>query len=329
MNREIRDLLSLQSGVIGRDQALASGLAPHDVRRLLRRREWAHVHPGVYVDHTGPPTWHQRAWAAVRHAWPSALSHDSALRAADGPGRRDRRATDPIHIAVSRTRSFAPPPGVVVHYLADLDAKVYWNGSPPRVRMEHAVVDVAAEASDNFAAVAVIADAVQARRTTAPRIRAALDSRSRIARRAFLEGVVTDVGAGTCSVLEHAYLRQVERRHGLPRAGRQVRDSARGPVFRDVVYDANDLIVELDGRLFHDSAAARDRDLERDLDASIDGRLSVRLGWGQVVSRPCATAAKIGALLAQRGWAGVPLACPSCDSRDLVPARDTARRLSA
>ena len=51
--------------MIVRRQAIAAGLTSDDVARLIRRREWARVHPGVYVDHTGPLPWSQRAWAAV------------------------------------------------------------------------------------------------------------------------------------------------------------------------------------------------------------------------------------------------------------------------
>ena len=59
------EILAAQHGVVSRAQALARGLAPHDLRRLVRRRELAVLHPGVYVDHTGEPTWLQQAWAAV------------------------------------------------------------------------------------------------------------------------------------------------------------------------------------------------------------------------------------------------------------------------
>jgi hypothetical protein len=61
MNSILARHLALQAGVISRRQALSAGLEPHDVRRLLRRREWALLHPGVYVDHTGTPSWLQRA----------------------------------------------------------------------------------------------------------------------------------------------------------------------------------------------------------------------------------------------------------------------------
>jgi very-short-patch-repair endonuclease len=310
---ELAELLERQDGVIARWQAKDLGATESQIRRRLRRREWAVAHPGVYVNHTGPLTWRQRAWAAVLVAWPAALSHQSALRAADGPGRRQQ--DDTIHVSIDRTRSLAARyDGVRVHHAAGLDAKVNWKQSPPRVRIEDAVLDVATGAPSISDAIATIADAVQARRTTAERIRTALDGRARIDRRAFLAGVLDDVAAGTCSVLEHGYLDRVERAHGLPVAARQVRDSARGPLYRDVVYEAQRLVVELDGRLFHDNAESRDADLDRDLDAAVDELFTVRLGWGQVFGRPCRTAERIAVLLQRRGWDGVPLPCPGCAS---------------
>ena len=309
---EVRELLFRQDGVISRRQAMAAGLTANDIRRTVRQRVWASIHPGVYVDHTGPTTWRQRAWAAVLSAWPAALCHESALRAAPGTGRTDRRDDGPLHVAVDRKRSFEPPDGVVPHHLANLHPRVLWTAGSPRLRVEEALLDVAADTRDDFRVVAVLADAVQARLTTAPRIRAALEHRQRIARRQFLDGVLTDIAAGSCSVLEHGYLTRVERPHGLPRPGRQLSESVRGPIFRDVTYKRFGLIVELDGRLFHDNARARDRDLDRDLDAAVQGRDTVRLGWGQVFDRGCETAGKIGRLLQFRGWPGSVARCPRC-----------------
>jgi len=303
-------LLAHQSGVVSRSQLLDHGVTVGEIRRRLRRRELVVVVPGVYVGHTGELTWVQRAWVAVLAVGPAALCHRSALRAEDGPGRREGAGV--IHVAVDRDRSPAAPPGVRLHRMADLDARVAWHLSPPRVRIEHAVLDVAAEAPRELDAIAVLADAVQSRRTTAARLLATLETRPRIARRGFLESVLHDVAAGTCSVLEHAYLTRVERPHGLPRGERQVLDATRHPVYRDVAYRAQRTLVELDGRLFHDSARARDRDLERDLDAATGGEVTVRLGWGQVLGRSCATAYRVGAVLQRGGWDGAPIACPSC-----------------
>lgn len=305
-------LLELQSGVIARRQAFDAGLGDHDIKRMLRRREWATVHPGVYVDHTGPLPWLPRAWAAVLSVAPAALSHASAVRAGDGPGRRDFDDAGPVHVAVDRDRNVCAPDGVVVHRVADLESKVIWNASPPRFRIEHAAIDVAAQARDESATIAVLARAVQARRTTALRLLDALATRSRIARRTFMESVLHDVAEGSCSALEHSYLTRVERAHGLPTADRQVRESARGPLYRDVVYRRYAQIVELDGRLFHDDSLARDADLERDLDAALLHLDTVRLGWGQAHVRACMTAIKIGTLLQQRGWTGHPTACARC-----------------
>jgi len=243
------------------------------------------------------------------------VCHGSALRASDGPGRRDHDDAGMLHVAIDRERTVRPPRGVVVHRLADLDDKALWNTSPPRLRVEESALDVAAEATSDFDAIAVLADAVQSRRTTATRLIEAVGKRSRIRRRRFLVAVLHDVRDGACSALEHAYLNRVERRHGLPAADRQVVLSSRGPLYRDVVYPRQSLVVELDGRLFHSRPTARDRDLERDLDAAIDRLTTVRLGWGQVVGRPCATARKLGHLLERLGWTGDVKSCSDCRQR--------------
>jgi len=310
----LAELLELQDGVIARRQALELECTPNDIRRLLRRREWVRVFPGVYVNHTGPLTWQQRAWAAVQLAWPAALCHSTAIRSADGPGRRNFDEAAPLHVAVDRERAFvADPAQIVAHRLTGLEEKVNWNLRPPRVRIEHAVLDIAAQAEDDFAAIETLSNAVQSRRTTAPRIQAVLDDRPRIARREFLGSVLSDIADGTCSVLEHGYRNRIELPHGLPSSQLQVGASARGPIHRDVTYVAQSFVVELDGRLFHDNATARDKDMDRDLDAAIDGLRTVRVGWGQVYRRPCLTAQRIGRLLQLNGWAGAPSACLNCD----------------
>ncbi len=318
-----------QDGVLSRRQAHADELTDADIRRFLRRREWARVHPGIYVNHTGPLTWQQRAWAAVLVAEPAVLSGQSALRAFDGPGRRGHDDSGPVQVAIDRDRQCRVPHGVVVRQVAQLDRKAQWNLGPPRVRIEEAVLDVAAEATDDLAAIAVISDAVGSRRTTAERIILALDQRSRLRRRAFLRGILADVAEGACSALEHAYLTRIERAHALPGALRQVRGSSRGPIYRDVLYEQLSTIVELDGRLDHTGALDRDQDLERDLDAALEELLTIRLGWGQVVGRPCRTAAKLARVLQRRGWLGGLKPCVDCDGGDSQSPDDWGSPLSA
>lgn len=310
---EVARLLREQAGVISRRQALGLGMSEVQLRRTLRRREWVLVHPGVYVDHTGPLAWLQRAWAAVLFAWPAALYLDSSLRAHEGPGRRVRDEAV-IHVAVDRGRRLIAPPEVRVHHLGGLDPRVLWNLSPPRLRYEDSVLMVAAERSVDLDVIAVLADACGGRRTTAARLLGALDDRLRLPRRAWITAILRDVDDGTCSVLEHGYLTKVERTHGLPRGRRQApAHGAVRPQFRDVLHEEYGLVIELDGRLFHTAVGDRDRDLERDLDAAVDRtEETLRLGYGQVFERACSTAVKIGRVLQRRGWAGAPTRCPSC-----------------
>jgi hypothetical protein len=303
-------LLREQDGVIARRQAISAGLTATDVNRLIRRREWTPVHPGVYVEHTGPVSWLQRAWAAVLLYEPAGLSHRSALDAATKSW-RSQSPLAPVHLAVARVRHLDPPPGVVVHRTALFDRVMEWNRHPPRIAIEHALLDVAGDAPDEMTAIATLADACGARRTTPSRLLAALDERPRVARRGWLRSVLLDLAEGTNSVLEHGYLTLVERAHRLPHGRRQVRA---GGVWRDVDYEELRLVVELDGRQFHSSSQARDRDLDRDLDAAAagGGRETIRLGYGQVFGRGCDTAVKLGFVMRRRGWTGAPEACARC-----------------
>lgn len=338
VERLVGPLLAAQDGVVSRRQLVECGLEPHDIKRMLRRNEWSRVLPGVFVDHTGVPSWVQRAWAGVLHLWPAALAGASAVRAVQGPGwrgfdmsagdllgdaRQSRRTTaarrrgaaaDDIEVVVDADRNPAPIEGYAVIRCRAFQERVQWNASPPRIRFEEAVLDLAAGAPSDLAAVALLGDACQSRRTTADRLLRGLDDRRRMSRRGWLVDVLHDVADGTCSALEHAYLGNVERPHGLPRGERQVRETVGDRVmFRDVLHRRFGLVVELDGRLYHDSARRRDADLERDLDVAVAGRDSIRLGWGQCTDRACATAARLAKLLQLRGWTGQPTPCgPDC-----------------
>ncbi|TNM40497.1 hypothetical protein FHP29_10655 [Nocardioides albidus] len=46
------------------------------------------------------------------------------------------------------------------------------------------------------------------------------------------------------------------------------------------------------------------------------GAGTVRLGYGQVLGRPCSTAAKIGRILQRQGWTGEVTVCPACATGD-------------
>lgn len=300
----LRRLLRAQDGVVARRQLLELEFRSHDVERMLRRRELALVNPGVYVDHTGEPTARQRAWAAVLFAWPAALCRESVLDLDH----------EPVHVAIDSSRRVRAPDGVRVHRVAGLDERVQWNLSPPRIRVEEAVLDLVDGARSELEVVGLLTEAVNDRLTTAARLRAAVKRRTRLRGRRWVLRVLDDVAAGACSVLEHGYLTRVERAHALPRASRQqVRRTEAGVEYRDVEYDAFGLVVELDGRAGHEGWAAGGRDADRDLDDRAEGRETVRLRHRQVFGTPCRTAGRIASVLRRRGWAGSPRACgPEC-----------------
>ncbi|MFZ2510423.1 MAG: hypothetical protein WAW85_04955 [Gordonia sp. (in: high G+C Gram-positive bacteria)] len=301
--RRLGEQLSAQHGVITRSQVLECGFVAQDVRRLLRST-LTKVCPGVYVNHNGPLSWYQRAWTAVLAAYPAALSHRSAVEPGHGGA---------IHIVVARHRSIGRRAGVVVHYGSHLAERVRWAGSPPRVRAEHAALDTARDAATDSDAVAALCGVLNDHRTTADRTLTALQSRPRIRRHGMIEAVLTDFRDGACSLLESRYLHDVERAHGLPVPARQAPTRVGRKGFRDIDYDDWGVVVELDGRYGHEDPVSRARDLERDLDAAVSAhKVTLRLGAVQVFDRPCSTARKVGALLAQRGWPGTPTRCPAC-----------------
>lgn len=248
----------------------------------------------------GTPSWQQRAWGAVLlaqvqasdlHGESAALTGRSALLAAEGgagPG--------PIEVVVADERRITARTGIVVVRSTALLETVRWHVGPPRVPYDRALLEVASRRRRTVDVVGTLAGGIGSRRTTAHRLLACAETVPRLSRRALVTAVLRDLADGTCSALEHGYLTRVERPHALPVARRQVRARTRaGAAFRDADYDG--LVVELDGRAWHDSVDRRDADADRDLVTASAGRLTVRLTWGQVFDRPCWTAGHVARLL--------------------------------
>lgn len=277
---------------------------------MLRRRELTDVHRGVYVNHSGQLTLRQRQWAGVLAYWPATLAHASALP--DPP-------TTVLHVAVGPERNLRPLPRIVLHRTPDFELRADLDRSPPAIRLEHALIDVASGElgdKDVAAAFAVLTRVCATRRTTPQRILQVLAARQRVCSRSTLASMLADLRDGACSVLERGYLHRVERAHGLPKGERQHRSSATGRLtYQDVHYRAQGVVVELDGRAFHDAPRDRDRDALRDLaELSRSDLITTRVTYGLVYSDACRTAVLIGDLLRRRGWPGFLRSCPRCRS---------------
>jgi hypothetical protein len=118
------------------------------------------------------------------------------------------------------------------------------------------------------------------------------------------------VAGGSHFPLEFRYDRDVERAHGLPVSAKQVkyikRDGTRG--FRDRCYEEYGLIVELDGKEFHE-AEQRGRDRARDNEAAATTGATLRYGWADVDAGACDTAGQVYRALRKRGYQGAIRPC--------------------
>lgn len=295
------ELRTEQDGVVTRAQALTSGLTVHAIRAHVRAGRWRRMSPGVYWTHTGPVPRPAQLWAAVLGLGRDAtLSHETA---AELCGLLDR-PSDPIHVSVPADRRVRSRPGTVVHLRRNMPAARPAR-TPARTGVDDTVVDLTQSAAGVDDAIAWIARACAARLTTPDRLRRAFAARPWLRWREALTVAVADVADGCHSILELRYLRDVERGHALPRGSRQVR---RRTGYSDVEYEEFALVVELDGRAWHDGEA-RARDRRRDNRTSAGGRRTLRYGWADVNVRPCDTAAEVSAALRLAGWPGTPQRC--------------------
>jgi Transcriptional regulator, AbiEi antitoxin len=321
----VANIIRRQNGIITRAQALAAGVSRGAIRGRLAGKRWQRVYPGVYAAFSGPVPRLARLWATVLAGGPGAiLSHDSAAeliglldgpatpaRLADRPAPRREQGNGPIHLTVPHGRKVVAMPGVVVHRSRMIEAIRHPIREPPQTRVEETVLDLVESAHGLEEAYALLARAVNARLTTPGHLLAAISRRHRLRDRRLLREGLGDVAAGCRSVLELAYLRGVERVHGLPVGERDVRVTRAGRRrnYLDVLYRAYRVNVELDGEAAH-PYHQRFRDRRRDNAEVVAGNLPLRYGMADVVTRPCEVAAEVAVVLRRGGWAGTPRPCP-------------------
>lgn len=325
---EVREQAALQRGILSRGQLLDAGLSGGLVSSRLRRGSWRRVYPGVYSTTSGELSRTAVLWAAVLYAGRSAaLSHHSAAelwQLTDEPGRA-------VHVTVPADRRVTGQPGIVLHLSARANETVHPSLTPPRTRVEETVIDLWETSRNLDTAVGWVTRAIGRRRTTADKLSAAVAGRSRVRWRPKLTELL-DMD-GVHSVLEYRYVRDVERRHRLPSATRQLRTrSGARTQYRDEVYEDYQTVIELDGRVAH-PGDTRWEDIRRDNAAAAAGLVTLRYGWQQVTTMPCQVAAEIAEVLARRGYnstrpcsAGCPVRYPGSA---VAPAPGPARARAA
>jgi predicted transcriptional regulator of viral defense system len=315
MERELpptlRYLIRRQSGVVSRVQALQAGLSEDMVKFRISSDRWRRIHPGVYATFTGELSRWEHLWAAVLSAGPgAALSHQAAAelyRLLDGQA-------VPIHVTIPHQRRVAAPPGITVHRSRRADQAVQARAYPPRTTIEETVLDLVHAAKTFDDVCGWVTRAIARELTDEAMLQAAMKARQRLRWRDDLQQLIAAAVGGDHSVLEFRYHRDVERAHGLPESARQVPfttpDGRRGR--RDRVYEPYGVVIELDGRLAH-QPEDQWKDKTRDNAAAAAGKQTLRYGWAQVKSDPCAIAAEVARVLRLHGWNGQPRTCsPGC-----------------
>jgi very-short-patch-repair endonuclease len=307
MGYEFDVLLVEQSDVFSVAQARANGVSYDAIRARLDSGRWQRVSAGIVVAHGGPLSDQSMLWAALLSCGPlSLICHDSAAHL------QGVLIVPPavIHICVPWSHRCPDRPGIQLHRsrIARRQAK---GRHPPQVCVEDTVLDRSDDAATADAVVGFVVTAILKGATTPALLRASLARRARARWRDLLNDLLDD-GAGIESTLEWRYRRDVERRHALPEGVRQdVVATAAGRERRDVLYKAQRLVVELDGRLGHDGDN-RFKDMRRDNSAAARGETCLRYGWSDVASRPCQVAAQVAEILQLHGWSGVMRRCSDC-----------------
>jgi len=275
LDRRIVELVRRQEGVVTRAQLLGLGLGAKAVGHRLTTGRLVARHRGVYTLGPGPQTdlarWVAAVWACGEN---SALSHDSAAAHARMKAEEDRSV---VHVSTT-TRARTRPDDevrIVVHRVRHLDrADVGWIGLIRATRIPRIYVDEADRL--DYAGLRRLADAQ--RRIDPAAIRAAQQRSPNRRGAANLTRLLERDEPHTKSVLERLFLalcaaRRLRRPDHLnvPCAGYVV----------DALYDVERLVVELDGRAYHERRAQMASDRRRDAAVQIAGFRVLRLVWDQ------------------------------------------------
>jgi very-short-patch-repair endonuclease len=301
LDHRVAELAVQQHGVVALEQLCALGLGKDAVRKRVAAGRLHRVHRGVYA--VGYPLLSKKGhWmAAVLACGPGAvLSHRSAaaLWGLQGDGRAKVDVTAP-------GRRGRMPVGIAAHRHGSLDAPDRAKVNDiPCTSLARTLLDVAAVSPHlvrgaitqaevlrvfDLAAVQEVLSRSRRRRGVA-RLRQALSTYDARWER-------------TRSDLERDFLALCAR-SGLPRPevnASLIIDGHR--LEPDFLWRDARLVVETDGRQFHDTASAFERDHQRELRLTLAGWRVSHYSWHQVVDRPDEVAQALRVLLGRsRRW---------------------------
>jgi very-short-patch-repair endonuclease/predicted transcriptional regulator of viral defense system len=287
----IAELAARQHGVVARPQLLAAGVTVAEIEGRVRRGLLIPLHRGVYaVGHALlRPTGHRLA-AVLACGAGAALSH----RAAGAHLALRRSAGTTIDVTSTRGAGRSRP-GLRVHRgrLEPWERTVH--DSVPVTTPARTLLDLA-EVLPREALRRAVAEAEHQRVFDLTDLERTLDAHRHRPGAARLRALLAEAGVGddlTRSELEERVLAICDR-HGVPRPRVNARVAG---LEVDFHWPAARLVVEADGRRFHLTAPAFERDRERDALLLLHGLRVLRLTSRRIAREPDAVGATLRALV--------------------------------
>jgi hypothetical protein len=304
------DVLAEHEGVLRTSQALRF-MSQSQLRWQITSGRWQKPIRGVVVAQSGPLAGRQLLRAALLRAGPHAVFAGLTAARLDGfKGFDDKRPIHemPIYLLVPPGHKRRSPPSglnVVTHYsraLTDLD--VHPTRQPRRTRIARSLIDAAVWMPTERGAMAILAAGVQQGLVRADDLRQVTDRIDMLHRRKLITETVGDIAGGAQSLSELDFTRLVVRAFGLPEPSRQVaRRDARGRRrWTDVMWDEYKIVVEIDGAQHTEDPLQRWDDMERDIDLSLAGYLTLRFPAWLVRNDPEYVARRILEALRRAGY---------------------------
>jgi very-short-patch-repair endonuclease len=278
-------LAANQHGVVTRAQLLAAGIGPAAIASWVRGGRLHTLHRGVYCVGYVSPSPYARMMAAVLACGPrSAISHLSAAFLWE----IIVATPSPVDVATTDRREHR---GIAVHITRRLTSDdVTHRHNIPVTTLPRTLVDLAATLETRALTRALNEARIRHRLGDAALQRAltALPTRRGATK---LRELLDPHDAPTRSALEDRFLELVTR-NGLPRP--EVNQRVAGYEV-DMLWREARLIVELDGRRYHQTRFEEDR--ERDTELVAAGYRVMRITWRRVVDSPAREAARLARML--------------------------------
>lgn len=263
----IRRLADQQSGVVTRGQLITAGASSAAVTRARRSGRLVALYPGVYaaghlaLPHEGP--WRAAVWScAAGRTWLS--HHDAATLLGLWPG------DGPTGVHVTTTGGARSAPRRVVHRVTHIDPRdvTVCNGISTTARLR-TLVDLS-----RVLPYSRFRGLVDAQRVMD------LDGLDAAAFRAGGSGAVNRLLADERSHTRSAFERRFRRWCPLNAIRPPDATNVRlGPDEVDVLYRAERVVIELDGRAYHQRRAQMSADRKRDQRLQLRNLRVVRLVW--------------------------------------------------